>query len=201
MPSMSKPRSKSVFDEKIPHEHICDSEDCYDAGEFRAPKSRLIDRGARDDYYWFCLKHIREFNKSWNFFDGMSDHEVLRYKDEDITGHRPTWKLGTRTGGAPREFRYDDPFDFQKETGANQNSDNHNGRTNSKDMSNLDTEERDALATLNLVAGSSLKDIKKRHKELAKKYHPDTRGGDKQAEEILKTINQAYTHLLSCANS
>lgn len=197
---MSKRKPKFTSDEDVIPDHICDSDGCFEAGEFRAPKSRLVDRGERDDFYWFCLRHVREFNKSWNFFDGMSDGEVLRYKDEDITGHRPTWKLGSRTGGARREYKYDDPFDFRQETGAGDNN-NKNGQQNSHDRHNIDSEQREALATLNLEPGSSLKDIKRRHKELAKIYHPDIRGGDKEAEEILKTINQAYTHLLSCANS
>ncbi len=200
MSCMSNRKRKYILDEEVPAENTCDSEDCFDPGEFRAPKSRLTDRGEPNDYYWFCLKHIREFNKSWNFFDGMSDGEVLQYKDEDITGHRPTWKLGTRTGGERREFKYDDPFDFRKETEADP-SGNGSGHKKSKDSPILDSEHREAFATLNLKPGCSLKDIKRRHKELAKIYHPDIRGGDKQSEEILKTINQAYTHLLSRVNS
>jgi len=65
----------------------------------------------------------------------------------------------------------------------------------------IDEEHRAALATLDLKPGSTLLEIKRRRKELAKKFHPDKRGGDKQAEEILKTINQAYTHLLSCTSA
>jgi curved DNA-binding protein CbpA len=45
----------------------------------------------------------------------------------------------------------------------------------------------------------SLDDVKARYKELAKRHHPDANGGDRKAEERLKTINLAYaairTHL------
>ena len=34
-----------------------------------------------------------------------------------------------------------------------------------------------------------------RYKELVKRHHPDTHGGDKEAEERLKEINQAYSTL------
>ncbi|MFZ0695495.1 MAG: DnaJ domain-containing protein, partial [Alphaproteobacteria bacterium] len=34
--------------------------------------------------------------------------------------------------------------------------------------------------------------IKARYKELVKRHHPDTHGGDKAAEEKLKLINEAY---------
>ncbi|MEX1035476.1 MAG: J domain-containing protein [Sneathiella sp.] len=176
----------------------CERGGCFEPGEFRAPKARLLDRGGPDDYQWLCLAHIREFNKSWNFFDGMSAEEVLRYKDEDITGHRPTWKLGTRTASRQREYRFNDPFDFRDDMGTEEGSSTSNS-ANAKPT--MDPKEREALAVLNLKPGCSLDEIKRRHKELAKKYHPDIRGGDKKAEEILKNINQAYTHLRSCGNS
>ena len=37
--------------------------------------------------------------------------------------------------------------------------------------------------------------IKKKYKELAKKYHPDLNQNDRKAEELLKQINMAYTIL------
>ncbi|MCG8490293.1 MAG: DnaJ domain-containing protein [Sneathiellales bacterium] len=191
---------RSSSDDK-PKTRICDHEGCDQIGEFRAPKSRMLDRGSTNDYYWFCLTHIREYNKSWNFFDGMSDNEILKYKDEDITGHRPTWKLGSRSGGPRPEYKYDDPFDFQRETGQQYERSSGSRQNSHADHDSVDSTTRDAYALLNLEPGCGLKDIKRRHKELAKKYHPDIRGGDKQAEEILKNINQAYTHLLSCGNS
>ena len=40
-----------------------------------------------------------------------------------------------------------------------------------------------------------LKTIKARYKELAKQYHPDLNRGDKAAEDLLKSINMAYTIL------
>ncbi len=180
----------------------CAREGCDEAGEFRAPKTRLLDRGSPDDYQWFCLKHIREFNKGWNFFDGMSDDEVLKYKDDDITGHRPTWQLGTRSGKPKADVKYDDPFEFQKEGEFGDFAQKGQRKTQSNNEANfIDEAHRNALATLNLKPGCTISDIKKRRKELAKKFHPDIRGGDKQAEEILKNINQAYTHLLSCTTS
>ena len=178
----------------------CTHTGCPEAGEFRAPKTRLLDRGHPDDYQWFCLAHIREFNKSWNFFDGMSDEEIVSYKDQDITGHRPTWKLGSRTATQRNgnSYGYHDPFGFREEMeGDGTTTDTSQAQT----AAPVDPKERAAFATLNLEPGSSLEQIKRRHKELAKKYHPDIHGGDKKAEEILKNINQAYTHLRSCANS
>lgn len=180
---------------------ICEKEDCADPGEFRAPRSRLLDRGDAGDYQWLCLAHIREFNKSWNFFDGMSSAEVLRYKNEDITGHRPTWKLGARSAASAKETRFDDPFDLDRDAGFASGRDTGGSAEQGSSGPFADKQGRDALATLNLHAHCSLQEIKKRHRELVKKYHPDLNGGDKSAEEVLKNINQAYTHLLNCGNS
>ena len=52
-----------------------------------------------------------------------------------------------------------------------------------------------AMAVLGLEPPLDLKTIKKRYKELAKKYHPDLNPGDQKAEDILKTINMSYTVL------
>ena len=38
-------------------------------------------------------------------------------------------------------------------------------------------------------------EIKKSFRKLAKKYHPDTNGGDKVAEERFQEVNEAYTIL------
>lgn len=48
---------------------------------------------------------------------------------------------------------------------------------------------------MGLEAPVTLKDIKARYKELAKKYHPDLNQNDKKAEDLLKTVNMAYTIL------
>ena len=39
---------------------ICDKENCFEIGEFKAPKSRK----RLNDYYFFCINHIKEYNKS-----------------------------------------------------------------------------------------------------------------------------------------
>ena len=53
----------------------------------------------------------------------------------------------------------------------------------------------EALAVLELDWTASPYEIKARYKALVKRHHPDANGGDKAAEERLKSINQAYTVL------
>ena len=50
--------------------------------------------GSEGQYYLFCLEHVRQFNASYNYFDGMSNAEVEAYQKDSVIGHRPTWKVG-----------------------------------------------------------------------------------------------------------
>jgi hypothetical protein len=101
----------------------CEWPRCEAPATHRAPKGRL-----RANEYWrFCLEHVREYNNSYNFFAGMSEDAVAQYQKEAVTGHRPTWKMGSIGGkrGAPRrarggfraaEWEAADPFSMLGET-------------------------------------------------------------------------------------
>ena len=54
------------------------------------------------------------------------------------------------------------------------------------------TAEQKALALLDLEEPISFVDVKARYLELVKQLHPDANGGDTEAEEPLKIVNQAY---------
>src|SRR3978361_1437882 len=69
---------------------MCEWPDCKNKGPHRAPKGRANDK----EYWHFCLDHVREYNQSYNFFQGMNPDDVARYQKDALTGHRPTWKMG-----------------------------------------------------------------------------------------------------------
>lgn len=184
--SDSPPYSAPKSDEKI-----CDWPDCTGAGEHRAPKSRERVK----DFYWFCLDHVRIYNRSWNYYEGMSDEQVEALVRSDTTWNRPTWPLGNLNGtpgngghrpgpeGIGSGFDgIDDPFGFFGD-------ENVLGEAPNK---NLLENERKALALLDLSYPLSVDEVKARYKELVKRYHPDATGGDKKAEERFKQINEAY---------
>src|ERR1700761_4933284 len=72
----------------------CQWPNCEEPATHRAPKGRL----RASEYWQFCLDHVREYNSKYNFFAGMSDEAVARYQKDDLTGHRPTWKMGSVGG-------------------------------------------------------------------------------------------------------
>jgi hypothetical protein len=157
---------------------------------------------------------VREFNRSWNFFDGMADNDVQRFVEESLTGHRPTWSMGTNgtnsdkgdfhSGTGPSmngqfRARYDplegpgDPFNLLSEP-------DKSGYTQGKHLaSSLTRGQTHALETLDLPKTATRTEIKTRYKKLVKKYHPDANGGDTGTVERLRSVIRAY-HVLKTAN-
>ena len=159
------------------HSHRrCAADGCLQEGNYPAPKSR----SALRDYLWFCLEHVREYNKSWNYYKGLQGAALEAEIRRATTWERPSWKFAT---GQLSDGAFADPlglFDFDK-------------RDPSKPGRLLSAEERAAWDTLKLSPVDDLAIVKKQYKQLVKENHPDKNGGDAAAEERLKDINLAYS--------
>ncbi len=152
---------------------LCDYKGCEHAGEFRAPKSPHL----LHEYYWFCLDHVREYNKGWDFYRGMSAEEIEASRVSDVTWNRPSWPVGgwhTLLESA-RYFDGIDPF-----------------LKAAPRPSSLSRPVRQSLDILGLTLPLTLETLRKQYKKLAKRYHPDLNPHDKEAEDRLKRINEAY---------
>jgi len=176
----------------------CQWPGCTAAATHRAPKGRLH----ASEYWQFCLEHVREYNNSYNFFAGMSEDAIAKYQKEALTGHRPTWKMGSvggkRTRSAARGFRdadwaADDPFSLLGEWGARRAG---YARTAPEGRKIFNAQRR-ALDVLGLEADAKRADIKSKFKMLVKRHHPDANGGDRGSEARLREIIQAYNYLKS----
>jgi DnaJ domain len=177
----------------------CEWPKCASPATHRAPKGRL----KSSEYWRFCLEHVREYNASYNFFAGMSEDAVAKYQKEALTGHRPTWKMGSiggkraearRRRGAFRaeDFPADDPFSLLGEAGARPG----HARPAAEGRKILNAQRR-AFDVLGLEADAQRADIKARFKVLVKRHHPDANGGDRGSEDQLREIIQAYNYLKS----
>jgi len=69
----------------------CEWPGCKNPGQHPAPRGR----GREGEYFNFCTVHVREYNKSYNYFNGMSDKDVAAFQKANLTGHRPTWGMST----------------------------------------------------------------------------------------------------------
>jgi hypothetical protein len=164
----------------IPPRRCCAWPGCDAEGGYRAPRSRDRLR----EFQWLCLEHVREFNRTWDFFAGMSQSEIDGHRRDDVTWHRPTWRYGTGFGF---EDRWQDVFGlFGGESPGDDRRRAARPRSKAEEM----------MSRLELADGFTLAELKRRYKRLAKQHHPDLHGGDKAAEERLKLINEAYTYLV-----
>lgn len=171
----------------------CDQPDCDQLGTHRAPRTPTDLR----TYRWFCLDHVRAYNRAWNFFEGWTQSDIERFQQDDLTGHRPTWPLGARRTLEEKMSDLDSVFQaFAHEwfAGDKEKKERRNGHKPAHGK--RDAELQDALAVLDLSPPLELTGLKRRYKALVKKHHPDANGGSRVSEELLKQINQAYNCLL-----
>ena len=170
------------------HYKKCDSPKCNEKGEYRAPKSRVM----LNKYFYFCLDHIKEYNKSWDFYKGMSVEQIENSMRSDTFWDRPSWPLKNSFKNIFDEFN-EYVEDFVK------NDDDKINDTYFKNKlldESLTIEEAKALKELDLKMPISLEKIKKNYKKLVKIFHPDVNGNNKNAEEKFKQINESYKLLL-----
>mgnify|MGYP001472835939 FL=1 len=162
--------------------NICDWGKCKEVGLYKAP----VEKDNSKKFRLLCLEHIKEFNKSWNYFADMSDREIENFVKSDLTWHKPTKSFGSSEN-------------FFKMLWVNALDDKSNIFKNSifKDFkkSKLSDRDKDALKILGLKSDTNWSDIQKKFKTLVKKYHPDKNQGSKKYEDILKKITLAYSQL------
>ena len=162
---------------------ICDWNNCFEIGEYRAP----IEKDNSKNFRLLCLKHIKEFNKNWNYFSGMNDEEVINFLKSDITWHKPTQGFSSS----------DNFFKVLWNNVLNEGFDDLKFKKHLNNDRNLKFNNNDikAFAVLGISVGLKWDKIQQKFKKLVKKFHPDINSGDKNYEEKLKIITLAYTQL------
>ena len=163
--------------------NICEWQSCEESGEFKAP----AERDNIKNFKWLCEEHIKEFNKNWNYFEGMSQVEIESFLKSDVTWHRPTQKFGSSDN-------------FFNILWNNALSDKFNFFSTEKILNTLSEKklsekDKDAFKIMGLEFSSDWSTIQKVFKTLVKKFHPDRNSGNKEFEDKLKKITLAYSHL------
>lgn len=187
MPRRSERIHLGIPDQPQAPPRLCEQAGCTEPGEFRAPR----DRNQLNQYRWFCLAHVREYNRAWDYYKGMAPNEIERELRSDSGWQRPTWPLGRLGGFNPFESEYlRDPLGVLRDTPLHKQR-----REPPRKRDEPPGELRAALDVLGLGWPLDAETLRARWKDLAKRHHPDANGGDRQAEERLKDINRAYTLL------
>jgi curved DNA-binding protein CbpA len=164
---------------------ICAKDGCSEDGNYKAPRSTHDVH----DYIWFCLDHVREYNKSWNYFDGMDEIGMEDAIRRSTIWERPSWKFGTSNKKRSSAWQkvFHDPLGLFGDGG--------NLKEDVQSPPYYSADECKALAIFGLSSCTDTQEVKKRYKALAKANHPDANGGSVKAEERLKMINWAYAIL------
>jgi hypothetical protein len=176
----------------------CEWKGCDKPGPHKAPKGR----GKDGEFFRFCADHVRQYNASYNYFDGMSDRDVADFQRAAAYGHRPTWKSGINAA-AGGVFRTRAEAEAQRfaDARASRTQGFHAWRARqargeeTSPSRRLKPLEKKALDALHLAESAAKQEIKARYKELVKQHHPDVNGGNRASEDKLREIIQAYNLL------
>lgn len=171
----TKLRTKKYFaPQNEGKEHKCDVAGCSEKGEYRAPKDKNL-----KEYYWFCLKHVQEYNARWNYYaDDNTEEENVKRR--------------MHFGGFRSRIKYQFGYDFIDELGIDADFSDSEW----KNKIYFNSKEREYAEIMELEPEDiNPESLKKQYKKLVKKYHPDVNSGDKTCEEKFKRITVAYKEL------
>jgi hypothetical protein len=191
---------KEYYQAQTNDRKICDAVGCDREGLYKAPKSPDT---VGQDYYFFCLQHVQEYNKAWNFFASYSDEDMEKAYADLALGDRKTKPLFNQYQRATKlmfeqlKSILGDDFD-RLNIGKNDPTQDQPFQQNIfKNQSMWNEKQKQALRILLLDVNASEADIRQQYKNLVKKYHPDGHKNDKEFfENKLKKINHAYGVLL-----
>ena len=191
-------RVKPDDDRLLRDKHVeCDWPDCNRPGEHRAPRGR----DQEGQYYNFCVDHVRQYNKSYNYFTGMKDEDVAAFQKDARNGHRPTWKMGENAAATSKIKRgkSSNPKGFKPEMGRKDPFGlfGEEGTDTAPRRRPVRNAEHMALNALGLDETATGEQIKAKYKSLVKKHHPDANGGSRDSEDRFREIVQAYDYLRS----
>jgi hypothetical protein len=178
----------------------CEAPGCCEAGEFRAPGTRPHGFDGPGEWRWFCLDHVREFNASYDWFEGMSAEEILR-AHAPIAGWKTTSRAFRPTAGiadAPRWADYADPLDAisARARGIKSRAER---AARTAISGRFSKEETAALEVMGLGSDIDRSRLRRRYSELVRRYHPDRNGGDRMHEAQLTAVVDAYQLLRKSA--
>lgn len=172
-----KRRSKYFAPQNENLHRQCEHEGCCEQGEYRAPKDRSL-----KEYYWFCLKHVQEYNAKWNFYEGLDGGP--EEENEKFRRFRFSSKIKYNFG-----FDFNGNFEF---------IDEYNPKLSPMTEVRFTAQERQCLRILEIdIEDLTLAVLKKSYKICAKKYHPDINQNNPEAEEKFKLISTAYKSIIN----
>ena len=180
-----------------PETRQCEHKGCDQPGDCKAPKQTQASlrkkRKSDNDFHWFCQRHAAEYNKQYNFFDGMTEAEYLAFREAESNGHQQTWKFGTGPMGGTKSANAHDP---RKWNGRHFfDEDGNPVRPKQQDKPGRTRLQIRALEELGLPENAEPAAVRETYSRLVKEYHPDSNGGDRSMEHRLAKVIRAFKTL------
>ena len=163
--------------------NICDWNNCFEIGEYKAP----IEKDNSKNFRLLCLDHVKEFNKNWNYFSGMSDQQIYDWLKSDMVWHKPTQSFSSSDSFFKVLWNNTLKDELDRSSLKNKFNDINKFNFNINDIK--------AFGILGVSVGLKWSKIQEKFKKLVKKFHPDMNAGNKKYEDKLKIITLAYTQL------
>lgn len=176
----------------------CERPGCERPGKYRAPKNP----DNLEEFHWFCLEHVREYNLKWNFFQSHSDDDLERHFAADRVWGRATrpFAEAAQRGGAATQphaegkawqrFGFDDPMELLGDKGTR-----NPGGDRVVRQRLLPPTERRALEILDAQDHQTKTEIRQQYKALVKDLHPDMNGGRRDDEARLAEVVWAWEQI------
>ena len=179
-----KPPAEETSKARARKTRVCEHPECELEGAFPAPK-----RGGKGKVY-FCQQHITEYNRAFNFFEGMSEAEAASFARSERFGHKRTWKFGTgpmagkkaKTSHDPRTWAGRGFFNVDDTANA------EGGGSGSGRRTALQVR---ALNELDLEANAEPAEIRARYAEYIRRFPPDSNKGARSSEHKLQRVIRA----------
>ena len=167
----------------------CTHPGCEKSADVRVAKSPREPQ----ERIWLCAPHAAEHNRNWNFFEGLSDEEIQKAKEQAFYGDRPTWAMG-KNERARAASRTRGPADMADAHGlfAEEAKTLRDKQGYYRDGRQLPRLQVKAFQTLDLKVTAPSSEIRKRYAELVRRFHPDSNGGDRSAEKQLQDVVKAH---------
>ena len=173
--------------------HKCDVVGCELIGKYRAPKSPKN----VEEFNWFCLKHVKEYNKKWNYFEGHSQEELENQFKADSVWERKTTPLNSDAqkdkiqaeGKAWERLGLEDPYKLFS------NKENPKAYQNKQFSRRIPASEKKALDILGASDTSTKSELRKIYEEMVKDLHPDRNSGSRADEDRLSEVVWAWDQI------
>ncbi len=161
---------------------VCDEPGCDLEGAHPAPR-----QGGKGKHH-FCERHASEYNRRFNFFEGMSEAEAASFVRSERYGHKRTWRMGSGPMGGKRSASAQDPrrwagrgfFDMDDTPAAEARVEKHRSSLQLR-----------ALRELDLEPEATGPEIRARYAEYVRRFHPDSNKGDRSSEHKLDRVIRA----------